>query len=150
MVKSPIWLDGHENNVYTLKLNETSCSCGKCCLSFHDSLWNQLLTIDAKLEQSCFDLKCWHDDIISLVVDLFSSWTPMWNMIPNFLDSFDGKLLVNKVEEYLCSLIEDFLDKSIRRVVEPYSYMIPSFETFVIALQGISFRKPFLECEGSS
>ncbi|KAI5681656.1 hypothetical protein M9H77_02884 [Catharanthus roseus] len=42
------------------------------CLSFHESFRNQLLTKDAKLQQSCFDLKCWHD-IISLVVDLFPS-----------------------------------------------------------------------------
>ncbi|KAI5681420.1 hypothetical protein M9H77_02648 [Catharanthus roseus] len=111
------------------------------CLSFHDYFWNQLLTRDAKLEQSCFDLKCWHDilDIISLVVDSFPSWTP--GMIPNFLDSFDGKFLVKKVEGYLCSLIEDLLDKSIRRIVETYSYMISSFGTFVIALKGICLFK---------
>ncbi|KAI5661916.1 hypothetical protein M9H77_21239 [Catharanthus roseus] len=29
MVKSPIRLDGSDNNVYTLKMNEKSCSCGK-------------------------------------------------------------------------------------------------------------------------
>ncbi|KAI5668490.1 hypothetical protein M9H77_18343 [Catharanthus roseus] len=29
MVKSPIRLDGSGNNVYTLKMNEKSCSCGK-------------------------------------------------------------------------------------------------------------------------
>ncbi|KAI5648335.1 hypothetical protein M9H77_34340 [Catharanthus roseus] len=35
---------------------------------------------DAKLEQSCFNLKCWHDilAIISLAVDSFSSWTPIF------------------------------------------------------------------------
>ncbi|KAI5677525.1 hypothetical protein M9H77_08475 [Catharanthus roseus] len=117
------------------------------CLSFHDSLRNQLLARDAKVEQSCFDLKCWHDilDIISFVVDSFSSWTPMWGMIPNFLDSFVGKFLVKKVEGYLCSLIEDLLDKSIRRIVETYSYKISSFETFVIALKGIGpFENNFL------
>ncbi|KAI5653004.1 hypothetical protein M9H77_30191 [Catharanthus roseus] len=58
-------------------------------------------------------------------------------IIPNFLDLFDGKIHVKKVEKYLCSLIEDLLDKSIRRIVETYSYMIPSFETSVIALKGI-------------
>ncbi|KAI5667979.1 hypothetical protein M9H77_17832 [Catharanthus roseus] len=102
------------------------------CLSFHDSFRNQLLTRDAKLQQSCFDLKCWYDilDIISLVFDLFPSWTPMWGMIPNFLDSFVGKFLVKKVEGHLCSLIQDLLDKSIGRIVETYSYMISSFEIF--------------------
>ncbi|KAI5681386.1 hypothetical protein M9H77_02613 [Catharanthus roseus] len=29
MVKSPVRLDGRSNNVYTLKMNEKSCSCGK-------------------------------------------------------------------------------------------------------------------------
>ncbi|KAI5652896.1 hypothetical protein M9H77_30083 [Catharanthus roseus] len=118
------------------------------CLSLHDSLRNQLFTRDAKLEQSCFDLKCWHDivDITSLLVDSFSSWTPMWGMIPsNFLYSCVGKFLVKKVEGYLCSLIEDLLDKSIRRIVETYSYMIPFFDTFVIALNGIApFENYFL------
>ncbi|KAI5661923.1 hypothetical protein M9H77_21246 [Catharanthus roseus] len=45
--------------------------------------------------------ECWHDilDIISLVVDSFSSWTPMWGMIPGyFLDPFVGNFLVKKVE----------------------------------------------------
>ncbi|KAI5672663.1 hypothetical protein M9H77_13027 [Catharanthus roseus] len=114
------------------------------CLSLHDSLWNQLLTRDAKLEQSCFDLKCWYDifDIISLVVDLISSWTPMWGMIPNyFLDPFVGKFLVKKVEGYLCSLIGDILNKSIRRNVERCSYMMPFFETFVIALMELLLSK---------
>ncbi|KAI5672222.1 hypothetical protein M9H77_12586 [Catharanthus roseus] len=100
---------------------------------------NQLLTRDAKLEQSCFDLKCWHDilDVVFMVVDYFPSWAPMWGMIPNILDLVVGKLLVKKVEGYLCSLIEDLLDKSIRRIVETYFYMIPSFGTFVIAFKGI-------------
>ncbi|KAI5667910.1 hypothetical protein M9H77_17763 [Catharanthus roseus] len=103
------------------------------CLSFHDSLWNQLLPRDAKLEQSCFDLKCWHDilDLISLVVDLFPSWPPMWGMIRSyFLDQFVGNFLVKKGEGYLCSLIGDLLNKSIRRNIERYSYMIRYFETF--------------------
>ncbi|KAI5666535.1 hypothetical protein M9H77_16388 [Catharanthus roseus] len=111
------------------------------CLSLHDSLQNQLLNRDAKLKQSCVDLKCWHDilDIISLVLDSFSSWTPMRGIIPsNFLDLFVGKFLVKKVEGYLCFLSEDLIDKSIRRIVETYSYMIPFFETFVIALNGIA------------
>ncbi|KAI5675965.1 hypothetical protein M9H77_06915 [Catharanthus roseus] len=30
MVKSPILLDGSGNDVYTLKMNEKLCSCGKC------------------------------------------------------------------------------------------------------------------------
>ncbi|KAI5664179.1 hypothetical protein M9H77_23502 [Catharanthus roseus] len=110
-------------------------------------LQNQLLNRDAKLEQSCFDLKCWHDilDIISFVLDSFPSWTPVWGMIPNFLDSFLGNFLVKKVEGYLCSLIEDLLDKYIRRIVETYSYMISSFETFVIAFKGIGpFENHFL------
>ncbi|KAI5677950.1 hypothetical protein M9H77_08900 [Catharanthus roseus] len=101
---------------------------------------------DAKLEQSCFDLKCWHGilDINSLVVGLFSSWTPMWGMIPsNFLDSSVGKFLVKKVEGYLCSLIGDLLDKSIRRNIERCSYMIPFFETFVITLKGIDPLKNY-------
>ncbi|KAI5662715.1 hypothetical protein M9H77_22038 [Catharanthus roseus] len=69
----------------------------------------------------------------------------MWGMIPNFLDSFVGKFLVKKFEGYLCSLIEDLLDKSIRRIVETYSYMIPSFEFFVVALKGIGpFGNHFL------
>ncbi|KAI5682486.1 hypothetical protein M9H77_03714 [Catharanthus roseus] len=29
IVKSLVWLDGSGNNVYTLKMNEKSCSCGK-------------------------------------------------------------------------------------------------------------------------
>ncbi|KAI5682457.1 hypothetical protein M9H77_03685 [Catharanthus roseus] len=29
MVKSLIRLDGHGNNIYTLKMNEKSCNCGK-------------------------------------------------------------------------------------------------------------------------
>ncbi|KAI5664039.1 hypothetical protein M9H77_23362 [Catharanthus roseus] len=106
------------------------------CLYLHYSLQNQLFTRDAKLEESCFDIKCWHNilDIIPLVVDSFSSWTPMWGMLPsNFLDSCVGKFLVKKVEGYLCSLIEDLLDNSIRRIVVAYSYMISFFETFVIA-----------------
>ncbi|KAI5682083.1 hypothetical protein M9H77_03311 [Catharanthus roseus] len=100
---------------------------------------NQLLTRDAKLEQSCFDLKCLHEilDMISLVVDSFPSWTRMWGMIPNFLDSFVGKFLVKKVERYLCSLIEGLLDKSTKRIVETYSYMISSIETYLLALKGI-------------
>ncbi|KAI5664026.1 hypothetical protein M9H77_23349 [Catharanthus roseus] len=67
-------------------------------------------------------------------------------MLPsNFLDVCVGKFLVKKVEEYLCSLIEDLLDKSIRRIVETYSYMIPFFETFDIALNGLAaFEKHFL------
>ncbi|KAI5667342.1 hypothetical protein M9H77_17195 [Catharanthus roseus] len=69
----------------------------------------------------------------------------MWGMIPNFLDSLDGKLLIEKFEEYLCSLIEDLLDKSTRRIVETYSYMISSFETFVIYLKRIGlFKKHIL------
>ncbi|KAI5681320.1 hypothetical protein M9H77_02547 [Catharanthus roseus] len=60
----------------------------------------------------------------------------MWGMIPNFLDSFHGKFLVKKVEGYLCSLIEDLLDKSIRGIAETYSYIISSFRTFAIALKG--------------
>ncbi|KAI5676076.1 hypothetical protein M9H77_07026 [Catharanthus roseus] len=117
------------------------------CLSFHEFFRNQLLTRDAKLEHSYFDLKCWHDilDIISLVVNSFPSWTPMWGMIPNFLDSFVGKFRVKKVEGYLCSLIQDLLDKSIRRIVKTYSYMICSFEIFVVALKRISpFKNHFL------
>ncbi|KAI5673951.1 hypothetical protein M9H77_14315 [Catharanthus roseus] len=40
-------------------------------------------------------------------------------MIPsNFLDLFVGKFLVKKVEGYLCSLIEDLIDKSIRRIIQ--------------------------------
>ncbi|KAI5681342.1 hypothetical protein M9H77_02569 [Catharanthus roseus] len=49
------------------------------------------------------------------------------------------KFLVKKVEGYLCCLIEDLLDESIRRIVETYSYMKPFFETFVIAFKGIGF-----------
>ncbi|KAI5676980.1 hypothetical protein M9H77_07930 [Catharanthus roseus] len=92
-------------------------------------------TDDAKLEQFCFNLKCWHDiiDIISLVFDFFLSWIPVWSMIL----SFDGKFLVKKVQGYLCFLIEDLLDKSIRRIVETYSYMISSFDIFVISFEGI-------------
>ncbi|KAI5653129.1 hypothetical protein M9H77_30316 [Catharanthus roseus] len=54
------------------------------CLSLRDSRRNKFFTRDAKLEQSCLDLKCWHYilDVNSLVVDSFSSWTPMWGMIP--------------------------------------------------------------------
>ncbi|KAI5681756.1 hypothetical protein M9H77_02984 [Catharanthus roseus] len=118
------------------------------CLSFHDSLWNQLLSRDAKLEQSCFDLKFWHDipDIISLVVDLTPSQTPIWGMIPsNFLDLFVENLLVKKVEGYLCSLIEDFLDRSIRRIVKRCFYLILFFETFGVVLYRIApFENHFL------
>ncbi|KAI5654537.1 hypothetical protein M9H77_31724 [Catharanthus roseus] len=98
------------------------------CLSFQDSLSNQLLIRDAKLEQYFFDLKRWHDilDIISL------------GMIPYFLDLFVGNFLVKKVEGYLCSLIGDLFNKSIWRNVVRCSYMISSFETFVIPLKRIS------------
>ncbi|KAI5652453.1 hypothetical protein M9H77_29640 [Catharanthus roseus] len=37
----------------------------------------------------------------------------------------------------LPTIYQDLLDKSIRRIVETYSYMISSFEAFVIALKGI-------------
>ncbi|KAI5653475.1 hypothetical protein M9H77_30662 [Catharanthus roseus] len=117
------------------------------CLSIHDSFRNQVLTRDAKLEQYCFDLKCWHDilDVVFKVVDSFPSWAPMCSMILNFLDSFVGKFLAKKVEGHLYSLIEDLLDKSIRIIVETYSYILTSFETFVIALKGISpFENHFL------
>ncbi|KAI5667897.1 hypothetical protein M9H77_17750 [Catharanthus roseus] len=99
---------------------------------------------DAELELSCFDLKCWHDvlDIHSLVADSFSSCTPMWGMIPsNFLDLYVGKFIVKKVKGYLCSLIGDLLDKSIRRNVERCSYMIPFFETFVITFKELALSK---------
>ncbi|KAI5666913.1 hypothetical protein M9H77_16766 [Catharanthus roseus] len=41
----------------------------KPLLLVKDSCRNQLLPRDVKLEQSCFELKCWHDilDLISLV-----------------------------------------------------------------------------------
>ncbi|KAI5664022.1 hypothetical protein M9H77_23345 [Catharanthus roseus] len=70
----------------------------------------------------------------------------MGRRIPsNFLDSCVGKFLVKKVEGYLCSLIEDLLDKSIWRIVETYSYMIPFFETLVIVLNGLAaFENHFL------
>ncbi|KAI5682065.1 hypothetical protein M9H77_03293 [Catharanthus roseus] len=106
----------------------------------------------AKLEKSVFDPKYWHDnlDIISFVIDLFSSWTPMWGLIPSyFLDPFVENFLVKKVEGYLCSLIGDLLNKSIRRDIERCSYMIPFFETFVIALNGIApFENHFLNVKG--
>ncbi|KAI5675997.1 hypothetical protein M9H77_06947 [Catharanthus roseus] len=87
-------------------------------------------------------------NVLEKVVDSFSSWAPVWGMIPNFLDSFVGKFLVKKVQGYLYSLIEDLLDKSIRRIVETYCYMISSFETFVITLKGISpFKIHFLNVE---
>ncbi|KAI5652955.1 hypothetical protein M9H77_30142 [Catharanthus roseus] len=124
------------------------------CLFFHDSLWNQFLPRDAKLEQSSFDLKWFHYilDLISFVVDSLPSWTPIWGMIPSyFLDPFVGNFYVKKVEGYLCSLIRDLLNKSIRRNIERCSYMIPSFETFVIALKGISpFKNHFLNVEVST
>ncbi|KAI5664126.1 hypothetical protein M9H77_23449 [Catharanthus roseus] len=78
---------------------------------------NQLWIRDAKLKQSCFDLKCWHDilDIISLIVDSFSSWTPMRGMIPsNLLDSFVGNFLVKKVEGH------EFKDEFFQRSGEWY------------------------------
>ncbi|KAI5681507.1 hypothetical protein M9H77_02735 [Catharanthus roseus] len=90
------------------------------------------------------ECECWHDilDIDSMASDSFP-WVPRWGMIPNFLDSFVGNFLVKKVEGYLCSLIEDLLDKSIRR--ERCSYMILFFETFIIALNGIApFKNHFL------
>ncbi|KAI5663883.1 hypothetical protein M9H77_23206 [Catharanthus roseus] len=108
---------------------------------------NQVLTRDATLEQSCFDLKCWHDilHVVFMVFDSFPTWAPMWGMIPIFLDSFVGKFLVKKVEEYLCSLIGDLFDKSMKRIVEAYSYMISSFETYIIAFNGIAhFQNHFL------
>ncbi|KAI5683021.1 hypothetical protein M9H77_04249 [Catharanthus roseus] len=91
---------------------------------------------------SYYYFECWHDilDIISLVVDWFSSWAPMWGMIPNFLDPFVGKFLVKKVKGIY----------SIRRIVATYSYMISSFETFVIALGGIGpFENHFLNVKES-
>ncbi|KAI5676599.1 hypothetical protein M9H77_07549 [Catharanthus roseus] len=42
---------------------------------------------------------------------------------------------LEKVEGYLYSLIEDLLDKSIRGIVETYSYMISSFKTFNVKVQ---------------
>ncbi|KAI5648413.1 hypothetical protein M9H77_34418 [Catharanthus roseus] len=82
---------------------------------------------------------------ISFVVDSFPSWTPMWSMIPSyFLVLFVGNFLVKKVESYLCSLIEDLLDKSIRGTIEAYSHMIPSFETFVITFKGTSPFKNYI------
>ncbi|KAI5652920.1 hypothetical protein M9H77_30107 [Catharanthus roseus] len=108
---------------------------------------SRVLTKDAKLEKYCFNLKCWHDilHVVFRVVDSFPSWAPMWGMIPNFLDYYVGKFLVKNVEGYLYSLIEDLLDKSIRRIVETYSYIKSSFETLVIALKGIGpFGNNFL------
>ncbi|KAI5653961.1 hypothetical protein M9H77_31148 [Catharanthus roseus] len=98
------------------------------CLSFHDSLRNQLLARDAKLEQSCFNLKCWNDEIISLVVDSFPSWTPMWGMIPMFLLVFQNKkkddfgvlkvshrVLVETIlrKDFLELLLKNFLEKQL-------------------------------------
>ncbi|KAI5649943.1 hypothetical protein M9H77_35948 [Catharanthus roseus] len=73
----------------------------------------------------------------------------MWGMIPsNIFDPFVGNFLVKKVQGYLCSLIGDLLNKSIRRNVERCSYVIPSFETFVIVLKEISpFENYFLNVE---
>ncbi|KAI5657044.1 hypothetical protein M9H77_25837 [Catharanthus roseus] len=72
---------------------------------------------------------CYGDS--SMILDSFSSWTPMWGMIPSyFLDLFVGNFLVKK---------------SIRRNVERCSCMIPFFEIFVIALNGIApFENHFL------
>ncbi|KAI5653343.1 hypothetical protein M9H77_30530 [Catharanthus roseus] len=96
--------------------------------------------------------KCWHDilDIISLVVDSFSSWTSMWGTIPSYiLEPFVRNFLVKKIEGYLCSLIRDFLNKSIKRNFERCSYMIPYFETFVIALMELILQKNhFLNMKG--
>ncbi|KAI5682141.1 hypothetical protein M9H77_03369 [Catharanthus roseus] len=53
---------------------------------------------DLQLPETCHRR---HDtlDTISLVVDSFPSWTPMWGMIPSyFLDSFAGNFLVKKFE----------------------------------------------------
>ncbi|KAI5667127.1 hypothetical protein M9H77_16980 [Catharanthus roseus] len=92
-----------------------------------------------------------HDilDTISLVADSFASWTLMKGMIPSdFLVLFVRNFLFKKVEGYLCSLIGDLLNKSIRRNVEKCAYMVPSFETFAIALKEISpFENHFLNVD---
>ncbi|KAI5652383.1 hypothetical protein M9H77_29570 [Catharanthus roseus] len=101
---------------------------------------------NSKEELNVFE-RCWHDiiDVAFRVVDSFPSWASMWGMIPDFLDSFVGKFIVKKVEGYFYSLIEDLLDKSIRRIVETYFHMISSFETFLITLKRIGpFENHFL------
>ncbi|KAI5667734.1 hypothetical protein M9H77_17587 [Catharanthus roseus] len=129
------------------------------------SLWR-----DAKLEQSCFDIKCWHDilDIISLVVDSFPSWTPMWGMIPSyFLDPFVGNFLVKKVEgnvlhtlsllknnyyvfyESLIAFIGDPYDKFQGEFVEKYAFLSLPLGPYVLGfVEYFLVGKPLLLANG--
>lgn len=51
-------------------------------------------------------------------------------MIPSFLSSFDGNCYIKKVDRFLCSLLDDLLDKYKGRVVESCDYLSPFFDTF--------------------
>ncbi|KAI5676917.1 hypothetical protein M9H77_07867 [Catharanthus roseus] len=128
------------------------------CLSFYDSLQNQLLTRDPKLEHSCFDIKCWHDilDIISLVIDSFPPWTPIWGMIPNLLDLFKDGFGVLKVchrvfvetilrKDFLELFLKNFVEKCLRYLktfieilwkdVFLDGLLIPNKKSFVISMK---------------
>ncbi|KAI5667740.1 hypothetical protein M9H77_17593 [Catharanthus roseus] len=94
-------------------------------------------------------IDCWHDvlDIISLVVDLFPSWTPMCGMIPSyFFDPFVGNFLVKKVQGYLCSLTEDLLDRGLVTLQWHLCvYLVDNSSLNFFIYATFAFHRPFQE-----
>ncbi|KAI5673551.1 hypothetical protein M9H77_13915 [Catharanthus roseus] len=82
-------------------------------------------------------INVWDEEFENQMVSYFKmSDINIWE----FLESNEVPFVLG-VEDQRKRGVEDLLDKSIRRIVETYYYMIPSLKIFVIALKGIGLFK---------